>query len=186
MPIGQRTPQVTTTKALALLASGLDQGKTAKAVGLDRSTINKLAKRERIAIKGLTLALIAKSRKTILDSHLKTLKLANNILDVDNPDTLQVIASLAQRGIDPKDILTLADKKEYRTLQIMGIAPSHTPSVVINQLFQDNRTQSDSQELGIVQALLESKRDNDIQEGEIVEGQSITEPSQIGETSKPR
>lgn len=168
MPKGQAISEVATNKAIALIATGDSQTDTAIQVGLSRKTVNKLAKREQIAIKGLTLALIAKSRKIILDNHIKTLKLANTILDIDNPNSLQVIASLAQRGIDPKDILTLSDRKEYRALQIMGISPSHTPSVVINQLFQASRGQSDSEELAVVRALLDTKRDTDVQEAEIV------------------
>lgn len=63
-------------------------------------------------------------------------------------------------------------------MQMTGILPSHAPSVVINQLFQDNRVQGDSQELGIVQALLADKRvediQSDVQEAEIVENEDIT------------
>ena len=34
-----------------------------------------------------------------------------------------------------KTLLNLADKKEYRSLVMMGILPSHSPSVILNQLF---------------------------------------------------
>lgn len=168
MPMGKKTTEVQTTKALSLLAAGNTQGHTAKAVGLGRSKVGQIAKDHKDTINQLALDLIADNTQAIRDNVRLTLNKAHKLLKSGSRKDIQ----------DNNVILYLADRKEQRLMQMTGILPSHAPSVVINQLFQDNRVQGDSQELGIVQALLADKRvediQSDVQEAEIVENEDIT------------
>ena len=157
MPTGVPLSNETTARAMALLAVNSNQVEVADKLNIHQTTVSKLARREKIAIQALTLAFITKSRKLVLDNHILKLSMANKALR-KGPKAVR----------ENKDIIALADKAEYRALQVMGIVPSHTPSVVINQLFAGSQAQADSEELGIVRALLASKRDEDIQDGEIV------------------
>lgn len=127
--------------AITMLAMGETNTHVAQQLGVSQPTVSRLAKRERIAINATALAIIAKSRKLILDNHVRTLTLANRILSATDRDSAAIqdlMCTLSRIGVDPKDILTVADKKEYRTLQIMGIVPTHTQSTVINNIFNQS------------------------------------------------
>ena len=113
-------------------------------IGTSPASVQRIVKRHKVAIKALALAITAQSTKLCLDNHVQTLKLANQILTAPTKETTEIqciLTKLALMGIEPKDILTLSDKKENRALQIMGIVPSHTQSMVINNIFNDNRGQ---------------------------------------------
>lgn len=162
-------------KAVSLLATGETQQSVANSVGVSTASINALAAKHREAINQLALQIIQDSIAPIRQNHRDILQLSHLLLNISLGKTpinkaAQTMASLAMLNLEPKDILTLADKKEHRALQIMGITPSHAPSVVINQLFQASRSQGDSwrdlQEYG---EFLAYKRDQDVQEAEITE-----------------
>ena len=76
---------------------------------------------------------------------------------------------------DTRQTMHAIDRKHafaftMETLKGTGMLGSHTPSALtVNILNQDNRVQVDSEELGIVQHMLALKRDDDIQDAEIVE-----------------
>lgn len=155
--------------AIGLLATGAGQYEVADAIGVNQSTISRTATKHKAEIEQLTLDIISKSVSLIRDNHLNTLTLAHNILSDNIDQRTEALNQLAQLRMDAKDILTLSDKKEERALKIMGISPAHTPSMVVNMLFQDNSTTQDSEELGIVRALLDAKRSEDVQEAEFSE-----------------
>ena len=118
-------------EAKHLFATGLNQTEVAKQVGIGRNSSNTIANKYKIAIETLALDLIKDSIPLIKSNHINTLKTASKVLA--SGDLEQIEAS--------KTLLTLSDKKEFRTLQIMRIVPSHTSGVVINNLFNTMQLQ---------------------------------------------
>lgn len=130
--------QDTINQAVAMTAEGHSYRYSGKKLGIAHSTVQKIAKRHKAAVQALAIAIAAKSTKLCLDNHVKTLQLANNILSAPTDPTIDkvsILADMAIMGLKTKDILTLADRKENRALQIMGIAPTHTQSTVIQNIF---------------------------------------------------
>lgn len=140
--------------ALQLLGQGHAQTVVANAVGVDKSTICRLAKKHQEQIKAATLQMIQDNLPVICSNHRNTLQLANKLLSIQDTDSqaLQnLMCKLSTIGIDPKDILDLSDRKEHRMMQMMGMVPTHTPSLVINNLFQTQTTVINQQVLSMVQ-----------------------------------
>lgn len=117
--------QLVTEQTKNLIATGVNQTETAEQVGISRRSVNGIAKNYKKQIEQLALDIINESVPLIRANHINTLKTASKVLA--SGDLKQIEAS--------KTLLTLADKKEFRTLQIMGIAPSHAASVIITNLF---------------------------------------------------
>jgi predicted XRE-type DNA-binding protein len=125
--------QLVIAKTNHLLAQGINQTETASLVGLSREKVNKIAKSNKHDIEQLALRLIQKTIPIIEENHINTMRLANGLLKCDE-NSPQIAASIVQSGLDPKDIISISDKKEYRMMQVMGIVPSNTPSVILNQI----------------------------------------------------
>lgn len=147
MPAGQPLSNACTQTAIQLMGSGKSQTETGQLLGTSQQTMSALAAKHRKAIEQLTLDYIGQSIPLIESNHMLTLTLANKILRYLSNSTakghsaVKLLTRLATLNLSPEKILDLSDKKEFRALQIMGIAPSHTPGMVVNMLFQDNRTQ---------------------------------------------
>ena len=153
-------------EAKHLLATGLNQTEVAKQAGIGRNSSNTIANKYKTSIEKLALDLVKDSIPLIKYNHIQTLKLANDVLR--RGDVEQIEAS--------KTLLTLADKKEFRTLQIMGIAPSHTASVVINNLFS---VQSMAIVDPSVQAALGSQLDDILSPDDVTEADYTDDMSNI-------
>jgi len=147
-------PQITTTKVIHSLASGNNQTATAANLRIDRTTVNRIAQAQKAEIEQLTLDYIQDSIPLIRDNNLKTLTIANNLLNsiTDNTPNTQLAQSMQDMGIQGKDILTLADKKEYRAMLSMGIIPSNTSSTVVNQLITGDTIQLNTQLQSLISA----------------------------------
>lgn len=158
--------QVVTEKAKHLLASGMNQTDTATTLGISRRTVNQLhAKYSNIINKQATQIAI-KSLPLVKDIQIKTLQLAHKALNQD-PATFQHLKTM---GMTVKELLILSDKKEYRTMQITGVIPTHAPSLFIQLISQTNITQVNP-ELAAMQAHVSRDlfNDNEVQEAEIEE-----------------
>lgn len=144
MPAGQALTEAHKDLAVQLLANGSNQTETGSLIGVSQRSISTIAQERRAEIEALTLNYIQQSIPLIQANQQLTLELSNQLLKAAQTPHLKgykaLVGRLAMLNLAPKDILTIADKKEYRALQIMGIAPSHTPGTVVNMLFQDNRT----------------------------------------------
>jgi len=158
------------TKAVELLGQGHTQQDVAIAVGRSRQTINALAQNYRKEIEDRTLAMLTDTLPLVCANQLQTIYLANIILQAVKSVTgeaLNVKANLDILGIGPSEILALADKKEQRIMQIAGMAPSHTQSVVINQILQANMQGSTlAADTDALRSWLDLKRQRDLEAGE--------------------
>lgn len=130
----------TISKAITLLSMGETQTDTAKALGISQPTAHVIAKKHQEAINELAVSLITASIKPVLDNHRDILDLSHQLLQIAkgkkaSKPTFQLMARIHMLGLEPKDIIALADKKEERFLKMIGIMPAHTQSIVINQLF---------------------------------------------------
>jgi predicted XRE-type DNA-binding protein len=125
--------QLVISKTNHLLAQGINQTETASMVGISREKVNRIAKANKHDIEQLALRLIQKTIPIIEENHINTMRLANGLLKCDE-NSPQIAAAIVQSGLDPKDIISISDKKEYRMMQVMGIVPSNTPSVILNQI----------------------------------------------------
>ena len=158
-------------KAITLLASGQNQVETAKALGISQTSVHTAAKRHKDDITALAVSLISASLKPVLQNHTDLLSLSHQLLQIaqGKKATKPMFALLARvhmMGLEPKDIISLADKKEERFMKMVGILPSHTQSIVINQLFQDNRLQVASPEaVAMVTSQLDSRDALDVDLG---------------------
>ena len=130
--------KIVVEKAKELMAQGMSQTATAKQLGVCTQTTHRLAKSYKKEIEQLALDIISKSIPAIRDNHINTLKLSAHLIKsltkAPNQQLELIKANMQALGLTAKDLLTLSDKKEYRALQVMGIAPSNTPSIIINQL----------------------------------------------------
>ena len=128
MSQGQAISQLITEQAKQYLSQGISQTETAKQLGICRRSTNVIAKTYKKDIEQLALDIVNESIPLIRRNHINTLKLADKILSDGDLEAIEA----------NKTLLTLADKKEFRALQVMGIAPSTTPSIIINQLLNVN------------------------------------------------
>lgn len=161
-------------KGIALRAQGNSYRAMGDELSVDKNTAKDFCARHREAINSLALKLISDSIDPIRQNHRDCLALAHEIYQIlRNKRKPQQIANVMEQlramGLDPKDILTLADKKEHRMLQIMGITPAHTPSTVVNMLFAGKDSQDSYEELASVKGYLEYKRNQDVEEAEFEE-----------------
>ena len=139
----QALSQIVTAKTKEMIASGMSQTETAVELGISRKSANRISQANRQEIEQLALQYIQDSIPLIRDNHLKTLKIANQVLSQTKPGKGQGAHPVPDiEAIEAaKTILSLADKKEYRALLTMGIVPSHTQSVIITNIFnQHNQT----------------------------------------------
>lgn len=160
-------------KAVSLRATGSTYKDIGNTIDCSDHTAAEICKENEQLISNLALQIIKDSTIPIRQNHRDCLLLAHEVYQIalgnrSIAKASPTLALLAMLNLEAKDVLALSHKKECMCLQIMRIAPSHTPGIVINQLFQASRGQSDSEELAVVRALLDSKRDTDVQEGEIV------------------
>lgn len=143
-----KTSQVVVDDAItaSLAAQGLSQKEIAARTGLSQPTIHrKLKKAEVKALVEKTATELAyESARLIKDAHIKALRKANQLYQraLDDPGETEIDEKTGRKyrveslSDSDKLLLTLADKKEYRIGQMMGIFPSHAPSVVIQNIFQ--------------------------------------------------
>lgn len=145
-------------KAVALLGTGETHQTVADALGVSRPSISNLAAKHRDTINQLALDLITENHQVIADIARLTLSRAHKLLKTGSRKDIEQF----------NGILTLADRKEHRLLQIMGITPSHTPSVIIHNLFAAEGSVTPEQHTRF-REFIEWQVDQDVQEGEIVE-----------------
>jgi hypothetical protein len=117
-------------KICSNLATGLPVHEIAKLHDVSEKSVSRIKAADKDRIIQLATRIMERSAAIVEDNHIKTLQWANGILNKDE----QAIAYLKTAGLDPRDILKMSDSKEYRTLQIMGIIPSGTQSIVLNQI----------------------------------------------------
>ena len=167
--MGKLVKSNTKAKAIALLATGETQQGVANEIGVSQSSISNLAKKHHEEIKELALSLISESISLVKANHINTLKLARQILTAKDSKQMQdMLCKLAMLDIDAKDILQLSDKKEERALKIMGIAPAHVPSTVVNMLFTSEPSIT-PEEHSQFREYMKWKMDKDVQEIEEAE-----------------
>jgi hypothetical protein len=112
------------------LATGQTMQDIAAVHDIHPRTVSRINQADKDRIVQLATRIMERSAAVVEDNHIKTLQWANGILNKDE----QAIADLAKAGLDARDILKMSDSKEYRTLQIMGIIPGNTQSVILNQI----------------------------------------------------
>lgn len=171
----QQLSPIVTAKTNHLLASGLTQGEAAQAVGISRKSANKISQANKVEIEQLALQYIRDSIPLIRSNHIKTLQIAQHVLSLQAKDKAGNIIKDAHGQPMPdieaiesaKTILTLADKKEYRAMLVMGLVPSNTSSIVVNQLFAGSRNTIDPTVQAALQGYTNDLFDDDVQEAEV-------------------
>ena len=142
MPQGQALSPLVTEQIKHSVANGTTHQNIANQFGISKRSSLRVAKTYKKDIEQLALDIVNESIPIIRANHINTLKLSQKLIESVNkkPNTeLNLINSnMAAMGLTAKDIITIADKKEFRALQVMGIAPSTTPSIIINQLLNVN------------------------------------------------
>jgi hypothetical protein len=124
---------VVTNEICHQIAAGEPVRDVAAKHGIARETCSRLKSANKERIIQLASRIMEQSSETVFNNHIKTLQLANGVLNKDP----QAIADMTAMGLEAKDLLKLSDTKEYRTLQIMGIIPSNTQSVIVQNIFGD-------------------------------------------------
>jgi len=158
-------PQLTPQAELEIAtyaAKGTPQREIAKQLGISPTTVNTKLKKAQVKalVERMGQELIARSAGLLVENHVLALQKAHKIqsrlanseseeIEVGGEDDetegagKQAAKPKRRRKIrseelseSEKVILALADKKEYRLGQMMGIFPSHAPSVLIQNIFQ--------------------------------------------------
>lgn len=122
-----------------MLAEGHTQHEAARTVGVTDGAITQFLDREpeiRKQVKAIQQGIILEAGPLAKDNTIRCIKLANDIF--------RKAEGKKHPGAwleDNKVAVDLADKKEKRVLNTMGISGAPTQSVFLQQIFQDNRTQ---------------------------------------------
>jgi hypothetical protein len=115
------------TMVVAELAKGTPQLEIAASLNIGQSTVSNIKTRQK--------ELIQKESALIIESTLQPIRerLIKEIKHVNTLDT----TSLMDKENQPA--LARIDKREDMILKAAGIAPSHAPSIHIQNIFNDNR-----------------------------------------------
>jgi hypothetical protein len=122
-----------------LKATGVNDRDVANQLAISEMSVHRIKNAQRDRIFKIANSLIDKSADLVQDNHIKTLQAANAVLsqavakDYD-ASRQSVIDNMKAMGLEPRDLLKIADLKEFRTLQIMGIVPSNSQSLIVNQI----------------------------------------------------
>lgn len=111
--------------------------------GIPKPTLSRLNKKHKDLITSEQAKLVESTLSTITGRTIQEIEAAKHLTDVltqpggkDNITTNKTILT------DQEDIhkfLTRVDKKEEMILKSVGIAPSHAPSILIQNILNDNR-----------------------------------------------
>ena len=130
--------------ALAMRASGDTLEVIKDATGIPKPTLSRLNKKHKDLINTEQAKLVEHTLSTITGRTIQEISTAKHLTDVltqpggkDSPTINKTILT------DQEDIhkfLTRVDKKEEMILKSVGIAPSHAPSILIQNILNDNRS----------------------------------------------
>ena len=129
--------QVATHKIADALASGHTEQATADIVGVSRSSVSRYRKDPEIKAKiEAAQVKLAGSALNIVDTDMAVIKRAHKVLAVDKYDT-KAVSLLNDTGL-----MDLYVKVSKRVGQAIGIFNSPAPSIFIQNMYQDNRSQT--------------------------------------------
>lgn len=138
-------------KVVAARAQGKSVRKAAKELSISPTTIQRVSSKHKDIIDTQQARLVEATLPVIIDRTIKEINHANTINPADK---------------DSQAYLTRVDKKEENILKGVGIAPSHAPSIHIQNIYNDNSKTILSP---MVADLLSGKLDNMTIDAEIVE-----------------
>ncbi len=131
-------------EAIASLEARNTQTATATTTGIPQQTVSRLNRKHKTLIQEQQAKLVEQTLDTITGRTIQEIAAAKHLTDVltqpggkDNPTINKTILT------DQEDIhkfLTRVDKKEEMILKSVGIAPSHAPSILIQNILNDNRS----------------------------------------------
>lgn len=170
------------------LAAGHTQVAIAKDLGISQPAVSKLAKQVKQQIKDAQLRLINAGIDQAITNQLDKLQASKDVInnkavtkEIDGEE-VEVIPEVIP-GVENSVTLQLGDKVEARLMTMVGILPSHAPSVVLNQLFLGSQSTM-VLDAGVQEALagfaghLASSNDDDTSDSEIID---ITDETLEGE-----
>ena len=135
------------------LVNGDTQLEIAKRAGCHNSTISRWKDKLADQIELFQLQLIEQSGQKTIDNITNTINRANTVLSNDQIDSKQLS--------DYKDLLQLSHKKEVLVAQSMGVLPSNTQSITINNLLSVHTGPSVS-DIQRIQELITMRQEQDI------------------------
>ena len=135
------------------LVNGDTQLEIAKRAGCHNSTISRWKDKLADQIELFQLQLIEQSGQKAIDNITNTINRANTVLSNDEIDSKQLS--------DYKDLLQLSHKKEVLVAQSMGVLPSNTQSITINNLLSVHTGPSVS-DIQRIQELITLRQEQDI------------------------
>jgi hypothetical protein len=113
--------------AIAELAKGTPQRAIAAQTGISQPVISRINTKHKELIQAETAKLVEQTLSKITGRAIKEIK---HVAALDAP---------ALMDKDNQQALARIDKKEEMILKSVGIAPSHAPSIHVQQIFNDNR-----------------------------------------------
>lgn len=129
--------QVDNLKIAHAVAQGATRQEIATALGVSTATISRRRKSLKAMIEALSVEYFHAAAPMAVDSTLKALKATNEILThAENLPIEEKVDFLAKA----KDMLAVTDKKEARVLVSMGISPSPSTSIFVQNLMIGGQT----------------------------------------------
>lgn len=132
--------KVKPAKVIPGLVAGRTQVQVAKELGISQPSVSMLAKKVKQQIKDAQLRLINAGIDQAIEGQLAKMQAGKDVLsnkattkEIEGKE-VEVIPEVIP-GVNNAVTLQLGDKVEARLMQMVGILPSHAPSVVLNQLF---------------------------------------------------
>jgi len=124
--MGNKKKEMLTTtelQAISLRAAGQSQQAIAAQTGIPQQTVSRLSQKHKDIIAEQQARLVEQTLSTIVKRTIREVQTANSIDCQDK---------------DSQEFLKRVDAKELILLKSVGIAPSHAPSIHIQQIYNDH------------------------------------------------
>jgi len=122
----------------SLLSTGtMTHADIAGAIGVDRQSVTRVNKKHREIIEQAHAALIERALPVSVERTLEEIETAAALQKTLTGKGLN--STILKTNSDISDYLRRVDKKEEMLMKSVGIAPSHAPSIHVQNIYNDNR-----------------------------------------------
>lgn len=133
-------------EVVAGIAAGNSQRHVSATTGIPQQTISRLNKKHKDLINHEQAKLVEQTLSTITSRTIQEITTAKHLTDVitqpGGRDEPTINTTVLTDMEDISKFLARVDKKEEQILKSVGLLPSHAPSVLIQNILNDNRSMS--------------------------------------------
>lgn len=131
-------------EAIASLSAGNSTRYAAAETGMSQSKVSRLNKKHKVLINSEQAKLVEQTLSTITSRTIQEITTASHLTNVltqpGGKDSPTINKTMLTDMEDINKFLARVDKKEEQILKSVGLLPSHAPSVLIQNILNDNRS----------------------------------------------